>query len=86
MLVNLIKVNDVDKIREALCKLENSVRNITKHSCIYGCQKYAMVINKQIESLTNVNNGELLDLSSELLAILQMLGLKRLNLSGKDVQ
>jgi len=85
MLINLIKVNDVDKIREALCKLENSVRNITKHSHIDGCQKYAMVINKQIESLTNANKNELLDLSSELLAILQMLGLKRLNLFGKDV-
>ena len=84
MLVNLIKVNDVEKIREALCKLENSVRNITKYLQIENCQKYAMVINEQIESLTNTNKDELFDLSSELLSILQILRFKRLNLSEKD--
>ena len=86
MVLNLIKVNDVEKIEQALHKLRKSIQDITKCSHIKTCEKYSEIIGYQINSLSNINQETLVGLKSSLIVSVMMLSTKKLKLNGKGME
>jgi len=86
MILDLIKVDDVEKIEQALCKLRKSIQDITKYSHVKTCEKYSRIIGYQINSLSNINHETLTRLENNLLVSVTMLSSKKLKLNGKDTQ
>lgn len=84
MTFNLIKVDNLGKIQIALEKLSDSVKRISSEEQIKSCENYGKIITKQINSLSTMDKNTVIDLKSELLAILHMINIKKLEFYGRN--
>ena len=84
MTFNLIKVDNLGKIQITLEKLSDSVKRISSEKQIKSCEKYGKIITKQINSLSTMDKNTVIDLKSELLAILHMINIKKLEFYGRN--
>jgi len=80
MLVNLVKVNDVNKISEAMDKLEKSIESIKNKEQADVCSRYIKLIFDQINNLSGHDEVTVKNLENRLLSLATELSVKKIKL------